>query len=27
LRDLRLQMQRSLPAEPAVPGHEIPPHY
>lgn len=27
LRDLRLQLQRSLPAESAAPGHEIPPHY
>jgi SlyX protein len=29
LRDLRLQLQlqRSLPAEPGGPAHEIPPHY
>jgi len=27
LRDLRLQMQRSLPAEPGAPAQEIPPHY
>lgn len=27
LRDLRVQLQRSLPAESASPGHEIPPHY
>ena len=27
LRDLRLQLQRSLPAEPGAPVHEIPPHY
>lgn len=27
LRDLRLQLQRSLPAEPGASVHEIPPHY
>lgn len=28
VRDLRLQLQRSLPAaDAAAPGHEIPPHY
>ena len=27
LRDLRLQLQRSLPAEPGGSGHEVPPHY
>ncbi|MCW5574998.1 MAG: SlyX family protein [Burkholderiales bacterium] len=27
LRDLRLQLQRSLPAEHDGPAHEIPPHY
>jgi SlyX protein len=27
LRDLRLQLQRSQPAEPGGTGHEIPPHY
>ncbi|MBX3666671.1 MAG: SlyX family protein [Burkholderiales bacterium] len=27
LRDLRLQLQRSLPAEHDSPAHEIPPHY
>ncbi len=27
LRDLRLQLQRSLPAEADGSGHEIPPHY
>jgi len=27
MRDLRLQMQRSLPAEAEGSGHEIPPHY
>ncbi len=27
LRDLRLQLQRSLPAETDGSGHEIPPHY
>lgn len=27
LRDLRLQMQRSLPADHGAPAHEIPPHY
>lgn len=27
LRDLRLQLQRSLPADSAPAGHEIPPHY
>ena len=27
LRDLRLQLQRSLPAEPGGSAHEIPPHY
>lgn len=27
LRELRLQLQRSLPADPGDPGHEIPPHY
>jgi len=27
LRDLRVQLQRSLPAESGSPGHEIPPHY
>ena len=27
LRDLRLQLQRSLPADTDGSGHEIPPHY
>ncbi|MBM3372445.1 MAG: SlyX family protein [Betaproteobacteria bacterium] len=27
LRELRLQIQRSMPADPAMPAHEIPPHY
>jgi SlyX protein len=27
LRELRLQLQRSLPADPAAPAHEVPPHY
>lgn len=27
LRDLRLQLQRSLPPDAAAPAHEIPPHY
>lgn len=27
LRDLRVQLQRSLPAETDGSGHEIPPHY
>jgi len=27
LRDLRLQLQRSPPAEPGASAHEIPPHY
>ncbi len=27
MRDLRLQLQRNLPAETETPGHEIPPHY
>ncbi len=27
VRDLRLQLQRSQPAESGVSGHEIPPHY
>lgn len=27
LRDLRLQLQRSLPADPGSSVHEIPPHY
>lgn len=27
LRELRLQLQRSMPADPAMPAHEIPPHY
>jgi SlyX protein len=27
VRDLRLQLQRSLPAEPGTTAHEIPPHY
>lgn len=27
VRDLRLQLQHSLPAEPGSSGHEIPPHY
>lgn len=27
LRELRLQMQRSQPAEDGGPAHEIPPHY
>lgn len=27
VRDLRLQLQRSLPADPGAPAHEIPPHY
>lgn len=27
LRELRLQLQRSMPADPAMPVHEIPPHY
>jgi SlyX protein len=27
VRDLRLQLQRSLPAESGASGHEIPPHY
>jgi SlyX protein len=27
LRDVRLQLQRSLPADPAMPAHEVPPHY
>lgn len=27
LRDLRLQLQRSQPAEPGTSVHEIPPHY
>lgn len=27
VRDLRLQLQRSLPAESGGSGHEIPPHY
>ncbi|MCE2999547.1 MAG: SlyX family protein, partial [Betaproteobacteria bacterium] len=26
LRELRLQIQRSMPADPAMPAHEIPPH-
>ncbi len=27
LRELRLQLQRSLPADPAAPAYEVPPHY
>ncbi|MGA0023811.1 MAG: SlyX family protein [Burkholderiales bacterium] len=27
VRDLRLQLQRSLPADPAATGDEVPPHY
>ena len=27
VRDLRLQLQRNLPADTETPGHEIPPHY
>ncbi len=27
VRDLRLQLQRSLPAESGASAHEIPPHY
>lgn len=27
VRDLRLQLQRNMPAESAAPGHEVPPHY
>ena len=27
VRDLRLQLQRSLPQESDAPAHEIPPHY
>lgn len=27
VRDLRLQLQRSLPPDSAGPAHEIPPHY
>ncbi len=27
MRELRLQLQRNLPAETETPGHEIPPHY
>lgn len=27
VRDLRLQLQRSLPADPASPADEVPPHY
>ena len=27
VRELRLQLQRGLPADPAAPGHEVPPHY
>jgi SlyX protein len=27
LRELRLQFQRSLPADPGAPAHEVPPHY
>jgi uncharacterized coiled-coil protein SlyX len=27
VRDLRLQLQRSLPQESDAPTHEIPPHY
>lgn len=27
VRDLRLQLQRNLPAETETSGHEIPPHY
>ncbi len=27
VRDLRLQLQRSLPPESEAPTHEIPPHY
>jgi SlyX protein len=27
MRDLRLQLQRSLPADPASPADEVPPHY
>lgn len=27
VRDLRLQLQRSLPADPGTSAHEIPPHY
>ena len=27
LRELRLHIQRSMPADPAMPAHEIPPHY
>jgi uncharacterized coiled-coil protein SlyX len=27
VRDLRLQLQRSLPPESDAPAHEIPPHY
>lgn len=27
VRDLRLQLQRSLPPDAGAPAHEIPPHY
>lgn len=27
VRDLRLQLQRSLPADPSPAGDEVPPHY
>jgi len=27
VRELRLQLQHSLPADPAQPGSEVPPHY
>ncbi len=27
VRDVRLQLQRSLPPDSAAPGHEVPPHY
>ncbi len=27
VRELRLQLQRNLPADAEAPGHEIPPHY
>jgi SlyX protein len=27
VRDLRLQLQRSLPADPSLTGDEVPPHY
>ena len=27
VRDLRLQLLRSMPPEPDAPAHEIPPHY